>query len=454
MRVFFKSTRYYYWLVSGFIRKYSKVMAVVFVIAFFALLFSRSIVDSFAYILNLNKMKVGLLAQGNRERIPSEVLANISTPIVAFDEKGRFKAALANRWTVEDDGKEYVFMFPKDLRWQDGSPFRVQDIDFSIFNFTDIKAEILDDSTIRFKLKERLSNFPSLLTVPVIKNNLVGINGRYKLSRVKYQFGEVKSVNLIPLESGLPFLIYKFYNTQDDLALAYKLGEVDAMSVNSKDLAEYFRKWRNTEITESVDYRRIVTLFLNNQKAPFDNKNLRSAIALGINYHNFAEEGSRAFSPITPISWVYNPEVKEYNYEPEISASLVEKNNSSDKAITLHTSYELNRLAEGIRADLNETGLKVEIRYVNYIPTDYDMFLTIWEPPVDPDQYVFWHQTQRVGNLSRLKNVKADLLLEQGRKEISPTKRRQIYYKFQELIVDEVPAVFLYFPKKYTIQRK
>ena len=56
------------------------------------------------------------------------------------------------------------------------------------------------------------------------------------------------------------------------------------------------------------------------------------------------------------------------------------------------------------------------------------MFLTVWEPNIDPDQYVFGTKRKN-RNISNMKNVRIDKLLEDGRKEMSQTKRRQIYAK-------------------------
>ncbi len=454
MRVIFKSTRYYYWLISGFFRKYSKITVIVFVIAFFAILFSRSVVDSLTYVFTLKKIKIGLLEQRTRERIPPSVLTKISMPIVDLDKKNNFKPGLAKKWIVSDGGKKYRFIFPDKLAWRDGMPFKVQDIDLAQFDFTNIKVEYINDKEILFLLEQPLSNFPGLLTVPVIRSDLVGINGQYKISRIKREYGEIRSITLLPNESGLPVLVYKLNNTQDDLILAYKMGEVDFIVTNNQVMSDTFKKWRNTKIEESIDYQKIVTIFINTQKTPFDNRNLRSAIALGIDYSKLEMFGPRAFSPISPISWAYNPSVRELNFEPEISASLVEKNNSTDKLVKLYSPYELNKVAEIIRKDLNNTGLNVEVKYSNYLPSDYDLFLTIWELPQDPDQYIFWHQTQKLGNFSKLKNLKIDKALEDGRSVISKNTRREIYYKFQDTIIEEVPAVFLFFPKQYSIIRK
>jgi len=57
-------------------------------------------------------------------------------------------------------------------------------------------------------------------------------------------------------------------------------------------------------------------------------------------------------------------------------------------------------------------------------------------------------------NLTRLKNPRIDKLLEDGRKSLDLDERRKIYFDFQKYLVEEVPAVFLYYPMTYTINRK
>ncbi len=453
MRIVFKKSRYYYWLISGFITKYLKLIILFFVIAFFALFFSRSFIDLFRPLLVFNKNKIGILKQGTSGRLPLEILSHISSPIVAYDRPGRFKPGLATKWEIKDQGRQYYFHFPHDLKWQDGDSFTVEDIDPSFIQFSQVKTELVDDYTLKFELKKPLSSFPSVLTTPILKNNLVGINGLYRIGRVKYEYGELKQIHLVPLQSGLAYQTYKIYSVSDDLVLAYKLGEIDEFTTNNHEVIGELSKWRNSKVSRTIDYQRIVTLFINTSQAPFDNKNLRSALALGIDYQALQSFGEKALSPILPFSWAYNGDLKELNYEPEISHSVVTNSNLDEKPLTLYTSYELESVAEAIRQSLNEAGFNLELRYLNYIPTNYELFLTIWEPPIDPDQYVFWHQTQKEGNFSRLKNVKLDKLLEDGRNEISSTKRKQVYFKFQETMIEELPAVFIIYPDQYLIKR-
>ncbi len=455
MRSFAFKTRYYYWFFSSFIRKYGRIIIPVFIGVFLLFILFRSFGDRLLFNLNFTKRRIGLVVTGDRSRLPQEILPLISSPIVIFDEKGQVKPMLASSWESRLDGQEFIFHFQKNLVWSDGNAFTTADLDTTLFSFNGmVTVKPIDSYSVSFKFQNQLANFPSLLTTPLLKNNFIGISGNYKVGHIKAEFGEMRQIDLTPLVSGLSPLVYKLYNTNDEAILAYKMAEIDTFDTQDAQTAQLFENWRNTKVSSVFDFHRIVTMFINTQKAPFDNKNLRQALSYGINYSKLEKFGQRAHSPILPFSFAFNEGIKTYAFEPEIAKSLVDKNNATGKKITMYASYELNEIVDEFTKSFKEIGLVVDARYTGYIPTNYDMFLTVWEPNIDPDQYVFWHQTQKTGNISNMKNVRIDKLLEDGRKEMSQTKRRQIYAKFQELIAEEAPAVFLYFPKLYTINRR
>ena len=87
-------------------------------------------------------------------------------------------------------------------------------------------------------------------------------------------------------------------------------------------------------------------------------------------------------------------------------------------------------------------------------PDNFDLLLVFWNVPKDPDQYYFWHSTQKEGNIGNYSNVKIDKLLEEGRSTINIEERSKIYQEFQKIIQDDPPALFLYYPYVYTIERE
>ena len=99
--------------------------------------------------------------------------------------------------------------------------------------------------------------------------------------------------------------------------------------------------------------------------------------------------------------------------------------------------------------------VKSEIHVANFQPeySQFDAFLGYGSIPYDPDQYFFWHSTQPT-NLTGINNPKIDQFLEKGRQTTDFKEREQIYRDFQQTLSEEVPAIFLYYPKNYTVIRK
>ncbi len=76
----------------------------------------------------------------------------------------------------------------------------------------------------------------------------------------------------------------------------------------------------------------------------------------------------------------------------------------------------------------------------------------------DPDPFPFWHSSQADYpgvNLAGYANRNADKLLEQGRTTMDPKERENAYKQFQDLLIKDVPAIFLYSPTySYAMSKK
>jgi peptide/nickel transport system substrate-binding protein len=65
----------------------------------------------------------------------------------------------------------------------------------------------------------------------------------------------------------------------------------------------------------------------------------------------------------------------------------------------------------------------------------------------DPDPYAFWHSSQSNDpglNLALYSNKEVDELLEDARQTSNYEEREEKYIEFQQLLSEDVPAVFLY----------
>ncbi|MFS8160477.1 MAG: hypothetical protein ACMG6E_09790, partial [Candidatus Roizmanbacteria bacterium] len=147
-----------------------------------------------------------------------------------------------------------------------------------------------------------------------------------------------------------------------------------------------------------------------------------------------------------------------YSYNLDRAKDLLDKSETASKSATirLRTFYDYADVADSIKRDLENIGLKVELKLLSYVPAtpDYDIFLTVWDTPEDPDQYFLWHSTQKQTNITHYNNPKIDQLLETGRQFVNVQQRKKIYRDFQKVMAEDLPAYFLYYPYTYTIVRK
>ncbi len=448
-----KIFRYYYWLFLEFIKKYSRLILMSFFIGFISLIGFLSVSPYLKLIFNKQEI-IGLVGNYNFTNLPDEIMTKVSNGLVTINEKGEIIPVLANSWEVKEQEKQYRFYLKNNLLWNDDKKFSASDINYQ---FSDVKIKVTDKNVIDFYLNKPLAIFPTYLNKPLIRPPLIGIAGFYKLGRFKILNGSLKELTLAPNTKDLLTIKYKFYNNESDLVTAYKRGEINEMTLTKKSVADTFANWKNSQIIKSVDYTRLLTLFFNNQNKAFANKDIKDAFSMMIDYQKLADLGEIARGPIPPISWAYNPNLKTSTYNIETATKIVKKEVEATESAQLNllTSYDYYDAADSIAGEIKKTGLKIDINMISYDrPDNFDLLLVFWKVPQDPDQYYFWHSTQKEGNIGNYKNVKIDKLLEDGRSTISIEEREKIYKEFQKIIQDDPPALFLYYPYVYTIKRK
>jgi len=449
-----KTLRYYYWVILEFFRKHFKLIIVSFLLSFISLISVISLSPYIDTAITNKKISIGMAGKYDFNSVPDEITSKISNGLVFANDKGQILPILTSGWEVKNSGKEYVFHFKNDLLWNDGKKFTAKDINYQ---FKDVKEKIIDESTINFTLDKPLPIFPTFLTKPLIRYPLIGVAGLYKVTNIKTANGTINELTLDPNKKDLPLITYKFYDDETDLITAYKKGEITQMNVSKKSIADTFTNWKNTVISKTVDYSRLMTLFINSNNSFLKQKDVKSALTMSIDPESFKDSGDMADGPIPPISWAHNPNLKSPIFSIDSASKIIKKSQESTKSASLNlvTYYDYYDIGDEIASSLRQIGLSVNLNVISYDkPNSFDFLLAFWKVPSDPDQYYFWHSTQQQGNIGNYSNVKIDKLLEDGRNTLNVSERTTIYYDFQKNIVDDPPAVFLYYPYIYTIKRK
>ena len=268
--------------------------------------------DSFAVS---KRHYIGYVGDTSLTTLPDVIKDQLSIGLTVTTVDGEVQPALAERWTVEQDGTAYRFLLKKNIVWQDGSTVTPDDIQYS---FPDVQT-ITTPNDIVFKLPTPFAPFPTSVSQPLFKEGtlkgplfitrptLVGI-GPYKITNYVRSGNRLKE--LVVDGEGSRY-VYRFYQTEDDAIIAFKRGEIDVLPNLSREYDFY--TWPNVEVTRSVNLNQYLAVFFNTRNPKF-NKGVRQALSYALDKKQGDE---RTIGPISPLSWAYLPGGKTYDKDWE-----------------------------------------------------------------------------------------------------------------------------------------
>lgn len=367
-------------------------------------------------------------------------------------------------------------------------------------NLRGVTAEAPDGSTIILTLTEPFAPFLNSLTFGILpyhiwsdiqpvsfhlaETNLKPIGtGPYKFNSLKKdRSGNIKSYELIrnPDYYQRPAYIEKirfvFYPDLESLIEAGRDKKVEGLGYVPKESKEFLSK--NKEIVSHLLHLpQYTAVFLNQKNQLLKNLDIKQALAYAINKPEIIEqvlkgEGEPIHAPILPGFIGYNPEVKKYEFEPTKAIETLDKagwaldeesgmrkKDGQELRFTLTTIDQPDFVATAnlLKDYWQKIGVGVELRIIDgsriekYVikPRDYEALLVGEIVGTDPDPYSFWHSSQGRDpglNLSVYVNKDVDQLLEEARKTTDLEQRQMKYLHFQNILADELPALFLYNP--------
>jgi len=170
--------------------------------------------------------------------------------------------------------------------------------------------------------------------------------------------------------------------------------------------------------------------------------------------------GQRAASPMVGLEGMINFPATQVNL-PRARQLMAEAGYAGgltlDLWVNMSNQVETD-MAVIIRNMLAEIGINVEIVAVEFatwaagtVAGSHDMFLHNWgNVTADPDYALgIFHEIGIGGsNRNHYRNPQLNSLLDRGRAELNPAARRQIYNEAQQVIHDDVVAIFLWQPEE------
>lgn len=387
------------------------------------------------------------------------------------------------------DDVVYTIKILQDQQYQ--SPLRL--------NWNKIEVQKTDDHTIVLSLKEPSAPFLANLTQGILPKhiwenidpanfslsqfNLQPIGtGPFMVTELnKSKDGEIKSILLSKNKNyhrDRPYLDeieFKFYETCDDAIAAYHGRDIMGLSYIPFDQKTYVEKSSRINLYY-LNLPQYQALFFNKSQSPvLNDKNVRYALAQSIDRREIIEaiyfgHAQEARGPIPQGYIGYNSGLEQAHiYNPDNAKTLLAasgfapvegsptlRKGDIDLEFTISTNnYPLNvEVAELLKKQWEKIGFRINLEFLTIgefeqnrlRPREYQSLLFSENIGADPDPFPFWHSTQRQDpglNLAIFANREADTLLEEARVNTDSDYRNIRYQRFQEILVEEMPAVFI-----------
>lgn len=435
----FRRFRFWFWITKAYLIKKAPLIALIIIlVSGLVAVFFKAL----PLIIGRDIYTHAVVGNYKITEVPPEILSLATRGLTKIDDKGMVQPDIAIFWKISDDKKTFTFQIDRNVYWQDGKKVEIGDF---VDIFPKVTSKIISDDTIEYILNEPLASFPTVASAPIFRKGTYAGTGSYKLTDIKEVQGIVKELHFTKSDNRFKRIVIEFFPNRESAYLAYKQGKVKSVEVF---MPNPFIKWPNVDTVELPRSTRLVCAFFNTEDKLLGEKKVRQALSHLID-KSFLTNGQISTGPIPQTSWAYNSAVRNYDFNPDKAKELLKDlDKSIERKITISTTREYEEIAQKIAQSWTNGGFTVDIKTVRMDSTDFQVLVSAQTISTDPDQYSLWHSTQKKTNLTQLKNVRIDKLLEDGRQVSSLSERREKYDEFQKYLVDEAPAVFLYFPNK------
>ena len=365
--------------------------------------------------------------------------------------------------------------------------------------FRGVLVTFLGPKTVRFTLPDVYAPFAGSTTVPLLPAHILKSVPFGELTRQPFNQRPIgtgpfrvtevdgRQVTLTryddfyrtkPARSRayLDKIILRSYRDGGEALAALARGEIDATAGLSPQDASRARALKTVDLL-SLPTNDLTALFLNVRpvRPVFRERVVRQAIAAAIDRGRVLQvaadgRGSVADEFVPSSSWAFVRDVPRVALSVADSKAMLDAadwkdhdgDGIRDKAgvslkFSISTSDEPARLAAArqIAGDLANIGIAVEIRAVPFADLvdrvarlrEFDALLVGITVGNDPDPYPFFHSSQ-VGdpgdNFSGYSTLAMDRLLEQARRTVDQSKRRELFGQVFNAIAADLPVVFLY----------
>jgi len=366
-------------------------------------------------------------------------------------------------------------------------------------NWLSVDVTEADKYTLIFTLKKPYFGFLENLTVGILPKhiweNIAPENfllADYNLAPIgsgPYRFFDSEkdsSGNMVSYElrafpeyfAGAPYIskvTFHFYPDEASLIDAYNRKEIFGINTITPNSLSSLEERKSTRVYD-ISIPRIFGVFFNTTKSvPLAYGEVREALALASDRDAIIRgalqgKGQPAYTAFLPFMDGYASDLDIPSLNKEQANSILDDagwkrgddgvrvKGDTVLAFTIATPNwpELVKTADLLKSQWSEIGVRVDVQVLgvadlqqNVIRSrSYDALLFGEAAMTQSDPYSFWHSSQKQDglNLAVFDNKDADDVLLSIRESLDDSERQSDYRSFQEILLKENPAVFLYSP--------
>src|SRR2546426_664825 len=371
-------------------------------------------------VIGLDQEPPTLDPHASPSAVTYQIIASVTENLIYRGPDGKLVPWLAESWQSARDGRSVTFKLRRDVKFHDGTAFNAEAVKFNFDRIVDPKfkaggarallagyagSKVIDEHTVQVSFESPYAPFLAYTAAGPLS---------FVSPKAVRETGD--QVHTRPVGSG-PFMV-KDYVAKD-----------------------------HTTMVRNPAYTR---------KAPWSDRAGGAALDAVV---------WKAFAPLT-AAMLDDPTLRQaYPFDPAKAQALLAEAGWQPGGDGIRTrgsqrlEVVLNAIEYGggpepsaqlIQSSLREVGIDVKIKAQARPPWYEDNYRCATHGPVmflratDPDGlYALFHSSLVGGNFnwSCVKNAKLDQLLEQGRREFDPAKRRAIYLTIEQMALDEALTV-------------
>lgn len=447
------------------------------------------------------------------EPIGSEIILNVFDTLVAWTppDFSELEGRLAESWNVSEDGTEFTFKLRDGVKFHDGTDLTAEAVKFALERTRDINPYMtanfgsITDITavapleVKVTLAAPMPVFLSILAQPqaaiVSPSAVAEFGDDFAVNPVgtgPFVFRSYQADTSVVLDAnpdyfrGAPKLeriIFRIIPEASTRRLELENGGIDISQQNGQlysipveDMTAFAENPDIDVLEEPSQIIRQLEFNNSHPDSPVGDVRVRRAIAHAIDYEGLlsgvlGDTADRVYGPLTTNSWAFNPAIEEQaiQYDPEKARALLEEAGYGPGDLTF-TMYSFQGdlwggIATFLQANLADVGVDVEVAQTEFpsyralhVAGEHELALDGRQPWYnDPDAHI------TIGYLSDLadtamtfrmpEDAELNGLILQAQRTVDFETRKELYFQIQEMIVDRVPAAYLFSNKVIVFKR-